>query len=82
MREPADLCLKGDSEFKGRNGYARLARMSTVCLQPTMTEPWSRTAIEFWSQRYADAAPASLWLRRDDLIAFKEWVAAIKVPEL
>lgn len=68
-----ELRLSGKSEFKGRNGAARLARVSVVTMPATGSLPESRV-VEFWSKRDADSPPAALYLTTDDAAALMAYL--------
>jgi hypothetical protein len=77
-----NLTLSGHSEFKGRNGYARLARVTSHQI-PTLgqNEPALRLSIGLWSKRAADNSSALIELTGEDAHALKAWFADLAIPE-
>lgn len=72
-----DLKLSGQSDVKGRNGYAKLDRVSTF----TVNEPSVQEIhIDFHSKNTNNVGCARLTLSYRDARALRAWFKALDVP--
>lgn len=76
------LNLSGKSDFKGKNGYQKLAA-AEVCIMNDIETP---VHVDFFGKRQmkeqANIGTARLVLTREDARALKKWFAAMDVERI